>query len=230
VIKDTQNEIISIVDPRILAVDINECFEPLIDIVGTSELIYGPSPEVPNNTDYTKMRKSVYEKLIEAQSNLPKNMRFCLYEAYRSLDVQSLIFNDYNSKIKSQYLNASEDEIWLRTTQLVSPLINRDGTKNIPPHSTGAAIDVYLIDVDSHEPFDMGIHPRDWMQDLTGEVSLTLSNVISSEEKRNRQIMSEALSNAGFINYPTEYWHWSYGDRYWAYFVGAKHAIYGNEF
>ena len=29
--------------------------------------------------------------------------------------------------------------------------------------------------------------------------------------------MSRALSTAGFVNYPTEYWHWSYGDRYWAF-------------
>jgi D-alanyl-D-alanine dipeptidase len=39
--------------------------------------------------------------------------------------------------------------------------------------------------------------------------------------------MSSALTKVGFVNYPGEYWHWSYGDRYWAYHVGAKEAIYG---
>ena len=39
--------------------------------------------------------------------------------------------------------------------------------------------------------------------------------------------MSEALSSVGFINYPTEYWHWSYGDRYWAHQAGQVSAIYG---
>ena len=31
-----------------------------------------------------------------------------------------------------------------------------------------------------------------------------------------------------FANYPTEYWHWSYGDRYWAYHKGEDHAIYSS--
>jgi len=29
------------------------------------------------------------------------------------------------------------------------------------------------------------------------------------------------------VNYPTEWWHWSYGDRYWAFVTGAPHALYG---
>ncbi len=32
---------------------------------------------------------------------------------------------------------------------------------------------------------------------------------------------------AGFVNYPTEWWHWSYGDRYWALLTGSPHAVYG---
>jgi D-alanyl-D-alanine dipeptidase len=32
---------------------------------------------------------------------------------------------------------------------------------------------------------------------------------------------------AGLINYPTEWWHWSFGDRYWALLTAAPHALYG---
>jgi D-alanyl-D-alanine dipeptidase len=35
------------------------------------------------------------------------------------------------------------------------------------------------------------------------------------------------LSAQGLVNYPTEWWHWSYGDRYWALLTGAAHATYG---
>jgi D-alanyl-D-alanine dipeptidase len=35
------------------------------------------------------------------------------------------------------------------------------------------------------------------------------------------------LSAQGLVNYPTEWWHWSYGDRYWALVTGAPHAPYG---
>jgi len=37
----------------------------------------------------------------------------------------------------------------------------------------------------------------------------------------------EDLHAAGLVNYPTEWWHWSYGDRYWAMATGAPAAIYG---
>ena len=35
------------------------------------------------------------------------------------------------------------------------------------------------------------------------------------------------LTWSGFVNYPTEWWHWSYGDRYWALTTGAAAALYG---
>jgi D-alanyl-D-alanine dipeptidase len=38
--------------------------------------------------------------------------------------------------------------------------------------------------------------------------------------------LAESLHAAGLVNYPTEWWHWSYGDRYWAMATGAPRAIY----
>jgi len=35
------------------------------------------------------------------------------------------------------------------------------------------------------------------------------------------------MEGAGFVNYPTEWWHWSYGDRDWTFVVGAPQARYG---
>ena len=37
----------------------------------------------------------------------------------------------------------------------------------------------------------------------------------------------DALGGAGMVNYPTEWWHWSYGDRYWALITGAPRTRYG---
>jgi len=47
------------------------------------------------------------------------------------------------------------------------------------------------------------------------------------EAHANRKTLTAALTNAGLVNYPTEWWHWSYGDRYWAFVTGAPHALYG---
>jgi D-alanyl-D-alanine dipeptidase len=40
-------------------------------------------------------------------------------------------------------------------------------------------------------------------------------------------VLGAALTAAGLVNYPTEWWHWSFGDRYWALATGAGAALYG---
>ena len=56
---------------------------------------------------------------------------------------------------------------------------------------------------------------------------LFLATKFTLEAQKNRKIMSEVLTKVGFVNYPTEYWHWSYGDRYWAYHKQQPFALYG---
>ena len=215
-----------IADPKILAVPISDSHEPLVDLTQQSSIAYGPSPEIANNQDYIYLRKTVYEKLNQAQGSLPKGLYFCLYEGYRSLALQKMIFDKQYANVKKRHPEWSSTQLFAETTKLVSPVINEDGSKNIPPHSTGGALDVYLID-DHGKAVDMGIHPKDWMQDEGGVLSLTSSTLISTTAKMNRRIMSQALAAVGFVNYPTEYWHWSYGDRYWAYVTQQPHTLYG---
>lgn len=223
----TQNDIVLIADPRVLSIPIVENYDPLIDLINQTAIIFGPSPEIQNNTDYTKMRKIVYEKLIKAQELLPNDLRFCLYEGYRSISLQEKLFSEYYNAMQKKQPLWKHEQIFQETTRLISPVLNLDGSCNVPPHSTGAAIDVYLINIEG-KPVDMGILVADWMKDLDGSISVMNSEKISEEAKMNRRIMSNALNTVGFVNYPTEYWHWSYGDRYWA-FANKKHnAIYGS--
>ncbi|MBX9743414.1 MAG: hypothetical protein K2W99_07765 [Chthoniobacterales bacterium] len=53
-------------DPKIAAIPIYENGESFIDVREERKIVIGPSPEVPNNTDYYYLRKTVYEKLVEA--------------------------------------------------------------------------------------------------------------------------------------------------------------------
>lgn len=220
-----EKTIVLIADPAVLAIPIHENHEPLIDLIQQKEIVYGPPPIVANNTNYTKMRKTVYDKLKEAQTLLPKGLKFCLYEGYRSLELQQSIFDERYKALRQADPTASHEQIFKESTKFVSPVINLDGSKNIPPHSTGAAIDVYLVD-DKGKVVDMGIHLDDTYQDLKGIYCQTDSDVISSQAKAYRKIMNHALQSVGFINYPTEYWHWSYGDRYWAHQTQQQNAIY----
>jgi len=219
--------IILISDPNVLAIPISDIKEPWVDLSQHKTIVYGPSPEIPNNKDYTWLRTTVYEKLMMAQNKLPKGLHFCLYEGYRSIAVQKMIFEKQLSNVKKRHPDWPAEQLFLETTKLVSPVVNPDQSPNIPPHSTGAAIDVYLLD-DQGNAIDMGIHPKDWMNDADGVLSLTMSDHISPLAQKNRRIMSDALNAVGFVNYPTEYWHWSYGDRYWAYVTQQPRAFYGS--
>ncbi|WP_394619665.1 dipeptidase [Lentzea sp. JNUCC 0626] len=72
-----------------------------------------------------------------------------------------------------------------------------------PPHLAGAAVDLSLCTVDQVE------------LDLT------------TEDLRHRDVLAEALRGAGLVNCPDAWWHWSYGDRYWAHLTGSPQAWYG---
>ena len=50
---------------------------------------------------------------------------------------------------------------------------------------------------------------------------------VSAEARHNRAVLADALEGAGLVNYPTEWWHWSFGDRYWALSRGEAHAVFG---
>ncbi|WP_419419662.1 M15 family metallopeptidase [Legionella sp. D16C41] len=220
------NSIVLITAPSVLAVPIKDNHEPLIDLKNQQKIAYGDSPEIPNNHDYTKLRKTVYQKLIQAQKLLPHGLHFCLYEGYRSINLQKQLFAKRFNIVKKEHPTWPTEKIFQETTKLVSPVINLDNTQNIPAHSTGGTFDIYLID-DLGKPIEMGIHPKDWLQD-DGSLSLTASKKISQKAQKYRTIMSNALTAVGFINYPTEYWHWSYGDRYWAFMAQKPYAIYGS--
>jgi len=221
-----KDKLILISDPRILSVTVEDNKEPLIDLQDQTIIAWGPSPEIPNNTAYTKIRKGVYDKLVEAQKLLPPGMKFCIYEAYRTIDLQEKLFDARYQEVKKMHPSWRHPEIFKETTKCFSPVTNPDGSRNIPPHATGGAIDIYLIS-DTGRILDMGIHPADCMQDSDGSLSETNALQISKEARKNRDIMSKALIEVGFTNYPTEYWHWSYGDRYWAYHKGEPKAFYG---
>ncbi len=188
-----ENGIILLADPEILAVPIQENHETFVDLKDQDIIAVGPSPEIPNNTDYTKMRKSVYEMLVTAQEMLPQGMKFCLYEGCRSLTLQEKLFNDRYHVVKNTHPTWAHAETFIETTRLVSPVINLDGTQNIPPHSTGAAIDVYLINTE-YEIIDMGIRVDEWMKDVDGSLSITDSTAISKSARQNRNIMSKVLT------------------------------------
>lgn len=91
-------------------------------------------------------------------------------------------------------------------------------------HVSGAAIDRTLLDGDG-TPVDRGTPVNATPEDSAGACYFAADNV-SSEARQHRRVLAAALEEAGLVNYPTEWWHWSYGDRYWAFVTDQPAAIY----
>ena len=215
-----------ITDPEVLAIDVEDNGEPLVNIKHNPEIAYGPVPECPQSAPfYTKMRAGVFDRLLAAQQLLPDGIKFRLYEGLRDFEVQRFLFDQMYGQNEAQCPELSEELLFLQTTKLVSPVVNLDGSENIPPHCTGAAVDVELIDAEGNL-LDMGMQAKDWMT-YPAHISETDCVEISLEAQQNRQLLLKVMTEVGFVNYHTEWWHYSYGDKYWAYMLGKPKAIYG---
>ena len=218
---------IFITDPEILAVSIVECHEPLIDLKIDQRVTYGPPPECEETRDdYTKLRKTVLEKLCQAQSDLPEGWKFRLFEGFRSIKVQQFIFDNEYARVVKRNPKMSERDLFRETTRLVSPVTNWNGSKNTPAHNTGGALDIEVVKADG-QLLDMGMTAAEcWT--AGSSFCATDCDEISAAAQQNRRLLLEIMQGRGFVNYPTEWWHYSYGDRYWAYHRKAAAAIYGS--
>lgn len=94
----------------------------------------------------------------------------------------------------------------------------------VAPHTAGAAVDVTLTTTEGVE-LDLGCAVNSTPEQSDGRCS-TWHSEVTGEALHLRQTLARALSTAGLVNYPTEWWHWSYGDRYWANSTGSGMALY----
>lgn len=148
-----------------------------------------------------KVRKSVAKKITQAEENLPMGIRFFIEEGLRPLSLQTHYFEEYSKKIRKLNPEWNNEKIRKEASKYIA-LIKDNG-----------------------EQLDMGTALNDDTYSSENRI-FTMTEAISIEAKSNRKILSDALSSTGFVNYPFEWWHWSYGDRYWAYFK-KEEAIYG---
>lgn len=211
------SEIVIMSDPRVTGIPVEECGEPLIDLRASGDLLLDDRLADEAGA-YAHLREGVAERVLKAQQALPAGLRFLVVEGYRPLELQVRYFTEYSDKLRSGNPTWSEAHLRTQTSRSLSP-------PEIGPHVAGAAIDLTLCAPDGTE-LDMGtaVNAGPEESDLA---CYSDAVAISARARLNRRTLREALENAGLVNYPTEWWHWSYGDRYWAQATGNPHAIYG---
>lgn len=207
-------------------IPIEECGEPLVDVREAGGLLVGPPPETPETEpDYRRVRKGVYERLLRVQKRLRAGLFLRLYEGLRSLRIQAQLFEEEKLRIAERHPQLGAREVHEQATILISPPVHFDGAPNIPPHSTGGAVDVEIVDAQGRV-IDFGMEAKDWVR-VPAEFCETRHRGVSRAAWDNRHMLCGLMEAEGFVNYEREWWHYSYGDRYWAWITGSPVAVYG---
>ncbi|MFJ7630143.1 M15 family metallopeptidase [Streptomyces sp. NPDC097595] len=211
------SEIVLMSDPKVAAIPVSECGERLVDVRTTGSLLVDARKQDPANS-FAYLREGVLERLLKAQAGLPQDLRLLFVEGYRPPSLQREYFEEYASQLRAVHPEWSAQQIHSAASRYVSP-------PDIAPHSAGAAVDLTLADAAGNE-LDLGTRMNADPEESEGACYTHAAN-ISEEARANRRLLGSALAAAGLVNYPTEWWHWSYGDRYWALTTGNSTACYG---
>ncbi|MEV5510709.1 M15 family metallopeptidase [Streptomyces orinoci] len=210
------NEIVLMSDPRVAAIGVQECGEPLLDVRRSTLLVDNSRSDAAGA--FAHLRRSVLERLLTAQAQLPAGLRLLVVEGYRPPALQARYFEEYAADLRTLNPAWSDDQVRAGASRYVAP-------PEIGPHTAGAAVDITLADTGGRE-LDLGTSTNATPEESDGACYTAATN-ISPRSRELRQVLGTALTSAGLVNYPSEWWHWSYGDRYWALFTGASSARYG---
>jgi D-alanyl-D-alanine dipeptidase len=204
-------------DPRIAAIALSDNGEPLVDVREVAELRVDDRHAGAIDA-FAHLREGVVQRLLDAQAALPGGLRLLLVEGYRQMETQRSVFDGYRDELRSLHPDWSEERLFVETSKFASPV-------EVAPHSTGGAIDLTLCTEDGIEA-DMGTL-IDATPEASGNACFTAASNISEQAQANRRTLALALAGAGLVNYPTEWWHWSFGDRYWAFVTRTGVSRYG---
>ncbi len=211
-----ESGIVLIGDPRVAGIDVRESAEPLVDLRPIPGLLIDPR-KADHTGGWHHARAGLAERLARAAAALPDGVRLLIVEAFRSPASQRGYWDGYRSDLQAHYPGLTDPRLYHLASRWVAP-------PDVAPHCTGGAVDLTLCDPDGVE-LDLG-SPLDATPEQSSGACFTAA-AVPREAAGNRALLVRTLTAAGLVNYPTEWWHWSYGERYWAFRTQAPHAIFG---
>lgn len=167
-----------------------------------------------------RVRKTVAEKLVYVSQKLPKGYSLVLIEGYRSLTHQTYGWNQKCNALRNEHPDWSDEYIEGQARLVTAkPSIHAN-------HITGGAVDVTLCDQEG-KMLDMGTPYPTHLGDIVYLKKFPMfASGLTSEQKYHRKLLRDAMTAAGFVYYPGEWWHYCYGDRMWAAYTGCKTYFY----
>ncbi|HEY5346953.1 MAG TPA: M15 family metallopeptidase [Rhizomicrobium sp.] len=174
------------------------------------------------------LRAGVAEKLARVNARLaPQGLELFLFDAWRPRAIQAYFHDIWmpaeltrrDPDLKGEALTAAVENYWAAPSK-------DDGSP--APHATGAASDLTLR-WKSGEQLWMGsifddvtsLAHRDRFE---AQSDFSFSD---DEARANRRLLHWLMIEEGFAGHPDEWWHFSFGDQFWAALTGAEAALYG---
>jgi len=191
---------------------IEDCGEPLITVPQNDRLRVRPA----DGGATLVVRTGVLGRLLAAADSLPNGMVLTIVEGYRDPARQLALWNEQYRVVSRQYPNQSQPEI-RRITRLRVAEPSELGSG----HQTGGAVDVSLSD-NRGVALDMGTAMHQFTR-----LTATKSSPLHHAARAHRRVLLKAMTEAGFCNFPAEWWHFSYGDQLWAAYSREPKAVYG---
>ena len=187
--------------------------------------------------DPWKLREDVVRRLLMAQESLTEenpDLSLAVFDAWRPISVQAFMVDHFISQqCIARGFNRNDKSKVLGLEKVVEEVGKYwaapcSDQRRPPPHSTGAALDITLVD-SNLDLLDMG-----GGIDEIGPTSspnyylFAAENDLGSHVWHQRRVsLANAMFKAGFIQHPNEWWHFSYGDQLWAWKSSACKAFYG---
>lgn len=203
-------------DPTVAAVPTYECGEKLADVRDAPGLLLDMRKQDPAGA-WCQLRTGVIERLLQARQALPDGLRLLIVEGYRPAALQQHYFDSHRRELADSHPEWSPQRLDNEASKHVAP-------PTVAPHPCGAAVDLTLAHDDGTE-LDLGTEINATPDDSVN-ACFTAAENISDTARANRNVLAGAMADAGLVNYPPEWWHYSYGDRYWAAATSAPTAIY----
>ena len=209
-------------------IPIEDCNEPLITIPPDHFDRVDPHPyqqlgaPYGNQSPY-KLRTGVLEALQEAQRWLQQQQpqwRIQVFDAYRPIAVQQFMVDQAFAELWNQRYPNQPDLTDAQRTELMADVtqfwaIPSHDPRTPPPHSTGAAVDISLVDGEG-QPLPMG-SPIDELSERSWPAYFAHRHDPQAQQfHHHRTLLYQAMATAGFCRHPNEWWHFSLGDQLWA--------------
>lgn len=165
--------------------------------------------DLPGAVQGCWLRRGAAERLAAVSALLPDGYSLLVYDAWRPVAVQQALYDQYRKQLRKEHPRMSGRQLDTLCREFVA--LPRADPINPAPHATGGAVDLTLCY--QNTPLEMGSRFDDFSP-LARTDALEAGPDCAA--RRHRRMLFWAMCSAGFVNYPGEWWHFSYGDRLWA--------------